>query len=54
MRADAADQVVEVRMEHRLAAAERDDRRAELGQLVDAPRITSVGTGGDTLSYSLQ
>ena len=35
--ADVADQLVEVRMQHRLAAAERDDRRAELGQLVDAP-----------------
>ena len=34
--ADAADQVVEVRMQHRLAAAEGDDRRAELGELVDA------------------
>ena len=34
---DAADQVVEVGMEHRLAAAEGHHRGAELGQLVDAP-----------------
>ncbi len=54
-RADAADQSVEVRVEHRLAAAERDDRRAELGELVDArEHLGRVGTGFDTLSYSLQ
>ena len=52
--ADVADERVEIRVQHRLAAAERDDRRAERRQLVDAPSITSVGTGGDTLSYSLQ
>ena len=42
VRPDAADQGVEIRMEHRLAAAERDDRRAEVGQLVD-PREHRVG-----------
>ena len=36
-RADVADEVVEIRVEHRLAAAEGHDRRAELGQLVDPP-----------------
>ena len=51
---DAPDDFVEVRMQHRLAAAERDHRGAELGQLVDAAEHLSVGTGGETLSYSLQ
>ena len=34
--ADVANQLVEIRVQHRLAAAERDDRRAERRQPVDA------------------
>ena len=42
VRPDPADQGVEIRMEHRLAAAECDDRRSEVGQLVD-PREHRLG-----------
>ena len=54
-RADVADERVEIRVQHRLAAAERDDRRAERRPACRCARVmTSVGTGADTLSYSLQ
>ena len=53
-RADVADEVVEIGVQHRLAAAEGHDRRAQLGQLVDARQHRLGGTGGETLSYSLQ
>ena len=36
-RADAPDNVVEIRVKQRLAAADGNDRRAQLRQLVDAP-----------------
>ena len=53
--ADAADQRVEIGVQHRLAAAEGDDRRAERRRACRCGcSIASVGTGGDTLSYSLQ
>src|SRR5205823_5900307 len=35
--ADVAQQLVEIGMQHGLAAAEGDDRGAELGQFVDTP-----------------
>ena len=53
--ADMADQGVEIRVQHRLAAAEGDDRGAEVGQLVDAPaHRRRSAPARDTLSYSLQ
>ena len=51
----AADQLVEIGMQRRLAAAEGERAQAEHGEPVDArAAFRPVGTGGEKSSYSLQ
>ena len=52
--ADMRDDFVEVRMQHRLAAADRDDGGAEIGEVIHSPQHLRNGYGGETASNSLQ
>ena len=51
---DARNQRIELRMQQRLAAGERQDERAEVRRVIDALFEQRGRTGGETSSYSWQ